>query len=191
MSSTSFQELNQTKLFGRIMHPVEQCMACRTEYPYSFKRRVFAGSPGAIAAMLRSVSYVKNSALPARLASAWRFGMAGIEALQVAVRPKLRSGFYIIFFRLIRVFGEEFRAALARTLQRTLRRAMPAIGIDSLSSGLKSLSALFAMSLKHAPKFLLLPSSLPQTSDRTPFGVRSIGIKNCSAVSAMSGSFHV
>src|ERR1035437_2832313 len=111
MSSISFPVSNQAKLSGWIVHPVKQRMARRAEYPNSVERRVRLGAPSAVAAVLGLVSNVKNSRIPAGLAFTRRVRVANIEAFQVAIRAKLRSGFYVIFFRLIGVFIEKLRSA--------------------------------------------------------------------------------
>lgn len=191
MSSTYSQELNQAKLSGWIVHPVEQRVARRAEYPDLIKGRVFGRTMSTVPAVLGLMRYVEHPLLSTGLAFTRSFRVASIEPLQVSIWPKLLSRFCVVFTRLLRLLVVEIRARFPRAFYCAFVRAMPLIALTP-SLGKETDTALAAMptlaqQLPRLPiisEFLLAREGAELLPGRRRF-------KSSAALAAMFGAIHV
>lgn len=180
----------KTKFFWWIVHPIQQGMARRTEYPNFVGSCVVAGSPRAITAMFGLVSDIKNSFFSTGLTSAGSAGVPRIKALQIAIWPQLFPRASVVFLNLFRVPGVEPRARFARALCRTFWRAMPLVTLAPTTRE-KPLPALPAMAacLKQFPRLAVISKFL-LASERAEL-VPSVGRrKPRPALAAIFGAIH-
>jgi hypothetical protein len=191
MSSTSSQALNQTKVSGRIVHPIQQSVARRAEYPHSLKRGVRLGSPGTIAAMLWPVSDIKNPILATGLTSARRLWVTGVEALQVAVRAALLSRLGMVLPVFLRSFRVELGPRLPRALDGALWRTVPFVTFATPFR--KKLCPALAAMTTGSQQFARFPiiTKFLLAGETTELLPSCRGLKSGAALAAMFGSLHV
>jgi len=173
------------------MHPIEQSMARRAEYPDAINGRVGLGAPSPVSSMLGLVRDVQDAPFPARLTGPRCFRMPRIEALQVGIWTALLTRLRVVFSVFLRLLGVELRSGFPRALNRAFRRAMPFVALSSprWEELRAALAAVAARGQKLArlpivPKFLLTI----KRAELLP-GIR--GLKSGAALAAMFGALHV
>jgi hypothetical protein len=184
------ESLDQAKIGRRIVHPIEQRVAGRAEYPNPIRRGVCLAPPRPIPAMLRLVRHIKNARLAARLTLTGGFRMPSVKPFEVAVWPQLLTGAGMVLANLVRLLHIELGARLAGAFSGTPRRAMPFVAL-TLPARKELRSALATMaSLKQelarlpvVPKFLL-------TIRRTELVPSVRRLEAGAALPAMFDAFH-
>jgi len=84
-----FCGLRKTQIGRRTNLLIQKLVACGAENPNHMGMAVFDFSPRPISSVLRSVRYLNNTILAARLARCWKIGKFSLQSLQksVFVRP--------------------------------------------------------------------------------------------------------